>query len=119
MSDDKTKGHIVDFGQMPAQYPTHLHSKEFWEALGRSVATFGFLEEILGKAIFSFTFTRKYREDEIEDAYQKWLPILEKALSDQLGKLIDTYEKVVHDHSKAEIPGFSNLIDELRRASKI
>jgi hypothetical protein len=104
---------------LPAQYPTHPHSKDFWEALGRSVATFGFLEEILGRAIFSFTATREYRDDDIEEAYRKWLPTLERALSDQLGALINTDDKVVRDHGKAEIPSFGDLIDDLRQASTI
>ena len=54
------------------QFPTHLHPAEFWEALGRVVATFGFLEETLGKAIFSFTATREYPEEELEPAFAGW-----------------------------------------------
>jgi hypothetical protein len=119
VSDDEKKGHIVDVDRLPAKYPTHLHSKDFWEALGRCVATFGFLEEILGRAIFAFTATREYRDDEVEGAYREWLPTLESALSDQLGRLISTYDKVVRDHGKAEIPGFGALLDDLRQASTI
>ena len=43
-----------------------------------------FIEEVLGKAIFAFTATRKYEAQEIEDAYEAWLPRLERALTDQL-----------------------------------
>jgi len=50
-------------------FPTHHQSAEFWESLGRAVATFSFLEEVLGKAIFALTATRKYSEDEIEKAF--------------------------------------------------
>ena len=49
MSDFKIEGFDVDLDRLPANFPTHRHEAEFWEALGRGVATFGFLEEVLGK----------------------------------------------------------------------
>jgi hypothetical protein len=109
----------VDFDNLPAQFPTHLHPAEFWEALGRVVATFGFLEETLGKAIFSFTATRQYSETEIQAAYEKWLPTLQRALSDPLGNLIDSYGKAVRENPKATIRNLEELIDRLRKASTI
>ena len=45
------KARIVDMDTLPADFPTHRHKSEFWEKLGRAVATYGFLEEVLGKAI--------------------------------------------------------------------
>jgi hypothetical protein len=71
----------------PAEYPTHLHRPNFWEKLGRVVATFGFLEETLGKAIFVFTGTREYPEEVAQAKFQEWLPQLERALSDPLHSL--------------------------------
>ena len=50
---------IVDFKNLPQMFPTNRHEPQFWEMLGRTVATYGFLEETLGKAIFSFTATRE------------------------------------------------------------
>ena len=38
----------------------------FWETLGRTIATFGFLEEVLGKAIFAFAATTRHQESEID-----------------------------------------------------
>ena len=43
----------------------------FWENLGRTIATFGFLEEVLGKAIFVFSATTPYPESEVEAAFEK------------------------------------------------
>lgn len=57
-NESKVKGFVVDIDKLPANFPTHRHDPAFWEALGRTVATFGFLEEVLGKAIFAFTATR-------------------------------------------------------------
>jgi hypothetical protein len=41
------KRYVADYRQAPPDFPTNLHPPEFWEALGRAVATFGFLEEAL------------------------------------------------------------------------
>ncbi len=116
---DSIRRFQVDFDKLPVQFPTHLHPAEFWEALGRVVATFGFLEETLGKAIFSFTATRQYPEMEIQAAYERWLPTLQRALSDPLGGLIDSYGKAVRENPKATISNLDDLTDHLRKASTI
>ena len=112
--------HAVDVAGLPVSYPTHCHDPAFWEALGRAVATFGFLEEILGKAIFAFTATRPYSNDaEAEEAYAAWLPQLERALTNPLGNLIDVYGKVVREHPGALVADFDDLLVDLRAASDI
>ena len=55
----------VAFDQLPSSFPTQAHAPAFWEALGRAVATFGFLEETLGKAIFAYTGMRQIPEEQI------------------------------------------------------
>jgi len=110
---------IVNQSALPEGFPTHAHESEFWESLGRTVATFGFLEEVLLKAIFAFTATTEYSEAEIEEAYSKWVPKLERSLSGQLGSLIDTYGKSVRDNSSATIENLDVLLSDLRAASKI
>lgn len=114
------KRYIIDVDNLLTeypQYPTHRHPAEFWEALGRTVATFGFLEEVLGKAIFSFTATREYPEEELEAAFEKWLPTLPRMLSDPLGSLIDRYDNAVRKNSKATISNLDELLNDLRAAS--
>ncbi len=115
--DPEPNRYVVYHRNLPRSYPTHTHSAEFWEALGRTVATFGFLEETLGKAIFSFTATRQFPEDELEAEFEKWLPTLEKALSDPLGGLIDSYGKAVRANSSATISNLDELLEDLRAAS--
>jgi len=56
------KRFVVDTKNLPPLFPTHRHSAMFWENLGRTIATFGFLEEVLGKAIFVFSATTQYPE---------------------------------------------------------
>ena len=82
-------GNIINQETLPDKYPTSYHDADFWESLGRAVATFGFLEQVLGKAIFAFTATRPYEETEIEQALGEWVPKLERALSDPLVNLIN------------------------------
>jgi hypothetical protein len=114
-----TRRFIVDVKNLPTQFPTHRHPAEFWEALGRTVATFGFLERTLGKAIFSFTATREYPEEELEAAFEKWLPTLQRALSDPLGSLIKSYDRAVRENSKATISNLDELLEDLRKASRV
>ena len=112
---------VVDLKKLRPLFPTHGHSPIFWENLGRTIATFGFLEEVLGKAIFSFTATTLHEESEIDAAYQKWLPTLERAITDPLGHLIDAYGKAVRNNSAATIENLDleKLLGELREASVI
>lgn len=112
-------GSIIDKAAMPAHFPTHLHEPQFWETLGRVVATFGFLEETIAKAIFALTGTKSYSDDTIAEEFQKWVPKLEKALSDTLNPLIDTFGRAVKDHQDANIENFDQLLADLRRAAEI
>lgn len=109
----------VDRDSLPTHYPTHLHDDYFWECLGRAVATFGFLEGTLVKAIFAITATTTYREDEIAGAYQRWIPKVERSLSDQLNALIDTYAKALKDNTDTRLGHADQLLEDLRKAAKI
>lgn len=111
--------YVVDRASLPTDFPTHLHTANFWESLGRTVATFGLLEEVLCKAIFAFTATKPYDDAEIGEAYEQWLPKLQRVVSDQLGGLIDTYGKSVREHPNAIFCNLPELLDDMKAASKI
>jgi hypothetical protein len=119
MPDAPKKGFVIDRAGLPADYPTHAHAADFWEQLGRTVATFGFLEEMLGKAIFALTATKEYAEGEAEAAYDEWIETLEKALSDALGRLISLYEVAIKANQSVKYGGTEELISDLRAAAKI
>lgn len=93
----------IDRGGLPDSFPTHRHSSELWEGLGRAVATYGFLEEVLGRAIFAVTATKSVSEADAETEVTKWMTTLERALDDPLGKLIDSYEKVLGVRPEAAV----------------
>ena len=112
-------GHIIQRNQLPAQFPTHRHNPAFWESLGRAVATFGFLEDVLCKAIFALTATTHYSEAEIDAAYDAWLPTLERALSDPLGNLIDVYGKALRKNESTKVENVDELLSDLRSASAL
>lgn len=118
-NEAEDKSFVVDLNKLPSMFPTHLHCSVFWEKLGRAIATFGFLEEVLGKAIFAFTATTRHNENEIDAAFKRWLPTLENALIDPLGNLIDAYGKAVRNNSAATIETLDDLLDDLRNASAI
>lgn len=110
---------IIDRKNLPDMFPTHRHDPEFWEHLGRTIASFGFLEEVLGKAIFAFTATRHYSEDEIDAALQAWLPKLERALTDQLVNLAEAYGKAARDNPDTTTENLADLVEDIRRAAVI
>ena len=109
---------VVDADSLPARFPTHRHPSLFWESLGRTVATFGFLEEVLGKAIVSFTATKPHDRSEIDAAYEGWLPQLKRALTDPLSGLINQFERAVRKHPNATIEDLNCLLHDLRKASE-
>ncbi|SEL95873.1 hypothetical protein SAMN05443999_11076 [Roseovarius azorensis] len=111
---------IIDRDSLPAKWPTHRHAPEFWEQLGRTVATFGFLEEVLGKAIFAYTATRRYEtQAKAQAAYAAWLPTLERALTETLKPLADAYGKAVRDNSENTTENVGKLIVAIKEASEI
>ena len=119
MSHDEVKRAIINRGKLAPMFPTHGHSAEFWEQLGRTVATFGFLEEVLGKAIFAFTATRQYSPEEIDAAYQAWLPQLERALTDQLWNLAESFGEAARDNPVTTTENIGELIEYIKKATDI
>lgn len=113
------ESNVIDQLLLPINYPTHKQPAEFWESLGRAVATFGLLEEVLCKAIFAFTVTRRYSDAEISSVYEEWLQRLERSLSDPLGNLIDTFGKALREHPEATILNLDDLLKDLRAVSKV
>ena len=117
-----TERHLVDFDKLVSlypTYPTHLHAPSFWEKLGRVIATFAFLEEVLGKAIFALTATREYDEKDLTEAYSRWLPTLQKALSDPLGGLVASFERSVIEHGQSTIEDLDELVRDLKAAAQL
>lgn len=116
LKDKEATGYIINPAGLPPGYPTHAHDPGFWEALGRAIATFGFLEEVLLKAIFALTVTTPYEESKLEAAYAAWRPTITRSLSDPLSNLIDTYGKAARKHPNDCIEDLDPLLADLRAA---
>lgn len=109
---------IVDKSSLPPLFPTHLHSPSFWEALGRTVATFGFMEDVLGRAVFALDATRLYvSEEELRAAYGVWQSRLERSLYEPLGPLITMYEQALRGRQNIEPSALEVLVPALRSAA--
>lgn len=102
MSKKKAISATVDRNSLPEFYPTHLNVPEFWEALGRAIATICFLEETLGKAVFALTATKRHSPSKIDDEYAKWIPTLETALSNPLVNRAELYQKAFNSHDEVQ-----------------
>lgn len=68
---DEPERALIDREKLDDDYPTQLHSPEFWEHLGRAVATFGFLEEVLKRATLALTATRASPAETVEREFEK------------------------------------------------
>ena len=109
----------IDRKRLDSQWPTALFPAGFWEQLGRTIATFGFLEDVLGKAIFAFTATTMFDEQNATEHLQKWDKQLHQALTDTLWPLSEVYRKVVKDHQDADFENIDELVEDIKKSSKI
>ncbi|PTD22483.1 hypothetical protein [Sphingomonas fennica] len=116
---DGQKGYIIDRDKLHANYPTQFHDAAFCEELGRTVATFGFIEEMLGKAIFALTGAKEFDPQGDPDAFNAWIKTLEKTLTDQLGGLIIGYEKALAENPRTKGNDYSIQLAELKKAKDI
>ncbi len=118
--EEKITRSYIARDQLPEKFPTHRHDALFWENLGRTVATFGLLEEILGKAVFALTATRPYAsEEEAYSAYQLWKNQLQHALSDTLFNLAESYGKAVREHPDSVLEDAEKLVAEIKKSAEL
>ena len=69
-------------------WPTQRGSDQFWEELGRTVATFGMLEDTLTRSYFIVSGHRRVEENENPQVLlDTWYDVLVATLSDPLGTL--------------------------------
>lgn len=117
--DETPKKFMADLSAAPQDFPTHLHPPEFWEELGRTVGTFGFLEMTLGRAIFAVTGTREIPEAQAEEELPKWAKTLEQALKNSLNELINDFGEAVRHNPRCEITNLDVLLSRLSEVSKL
>ena len=111
--------HKIDRKNLPRNFPTHFHESRFWEQLGRTIATYGFLEEVLGKAIFAFTQLDDCRENIDEEYLSKKIKKLEEALVGNLKQLADRFEVATRGEEKLANNEIKKLVGEIKKAAVI
>jgi hypothetical protein len=100
-------------------FPTQTHDAMFWEQLGRTIATYGFLERVLGQAIFAFVATQTCSVSELETLKKQWNEDLPRALYETLGKLADIYSEKVSKHEASGVPDVDVLVQKIKAAAKM
>ena len=120
--DEKLIPKAVDIDNLPPNWPTHFIDHNFWEELGRTIATFGFLEKTLAKAIFVLSAKRE-RKEITKEMYKRWLARTQKSLQEPLGYLINKFEKELQEEIElqTETSGqidFTELNEKLSEQSK-
>ena len=109
---------VVDRARLPDDWPTNRGSSAFWEALGRTVATFSHHEDMMARAWFGLTATRQFEDmEQAEAAFPRWEKALKESLTDSLRSLTDKLKKAFNDDDRVpdEVAGaFLTRLDELR-----
>ncbi len=112
------KNYVIDidnFLKDSPLWPTHRHKPEFWEMLGRTIGSFGFLEEVLARAIYVISGAKAIpNKENIDEEFEAWVKYLVKALSDPLAGLIDKYEESLKNNSSFSVRNLEELIKGLK-----
>ncbi len=109
---------VVDRARLPDDWPTNRGSPAFWEELGRTVAAFTHLEDMLARAHFGLTASREFADmEEARAAYPQWEKDLRASLTDNLGPLTSRLGKAFRDDDRVPddvAGGFLARLDDLR-----
>ncbi|MBS7539598.1 hypothetical protein [Ancylobacter lacus] len=118
MSDDVMSRFFINRAELPPLFPTHKHSPDFWEQLGRTVASFGFLEETLGRAIYALTGTRRCNLKEFEAGYKAWSSQLDLALTGKLGQLADSFGRAARKNPENVTENVDEIVEHIKAAAR-
>ena len=92
---------VVDRARLPEHWPTNRGSSAFWEQLGRTVATFSHLEDMMARAWFGLTATHEFEDmEQAEAAFPEWEKALKESLTDSLHSLTKKLTKAFHDDNR-------------------
>ena len=92
---------VVDRARLPEYWPTNRGSSAFWEELGRTVATFSHLEDMMARAWFGLTATREFKNmEQAEAAFPKWEKEFKESLTDSLNSLTKKLKKAFNDDDR-------------------
>ncbi len=105
--------------ELTTLYPTHNHSPDFWEKLGRAVPSFGFIEEILGRAIYALTGIRRCTLKEFVAGYKAWSSQLNLALTGNLGQLADSFGRAARENPENVTENVDEIVEQIKAAARL
>lgn len=117
--DDPIIRMIIDRKCLPKMFPTHRHDPEFWEHLGRAIASFGFLEDTLKKAYLVFSGTTPVAPEESKRVVVQWGNKLEKIMTMQLWNLAKELELAAAANPKISTGNIRELVADIKKAAEI
>lgn len=118
MSRSGDTGHVIDRKLTPRNWPTHACPSTFWEELGRTIATFGFLEDCLKRANLSITAVRRYNSvEDAEEAFETWERDLERSLDESLGELTKRLVDSLNADDRFEPDYVANIEGKLKEVA--
>ena len=117
--DEPIVREIIDRERLPKMFPTHRHDPEFWEYLGRAIASFGFLEDTLKKAYLVFSGTTPIAPEEAEEAVEKWGIKVEKVMTMQLWNLAKEFEDAATANPSRSTENVGELVADIKKATEL
>ena len=94
---------VVDRARLPEDWPTNRGTPAFWEELGRTVAAFTHLEDMLARACFGMTGSRQYANfEDAKAAFPQWEGALKASLTDSLGPLTSKLGKAFRNDDRLQ-----------------
>ena len=105
---------VVDRERLPEDWPTNRGTPAFWEELGRTVAAFTHLEDMLARAYFGLTSSRQYADiEEATAAFSQWEKALKELLTDSLYSLTSKLRQAFRDDARVPDDFADNTIARL------
>ena len=101
----------------PDNWPTHEAEPAFWEELGRAVATFSFLEDIIPRFLLAFEGSKDGREYTEEDV-ASWVYSLKRSLSDPLGPLIPKIQQAFEGDGRVPAEAGVEIVGRLKEIKR-
>ena len=109
---------VVDRARLPEHWPTNRGSSAFWEALGRTIATFSHLEDMMARAWLGLTATREFESmEQAEAALPRWEKALKESPTDSLHALTKKLKNAFNDDDRVpdEVAGaFLARLEQVR-----
>jgi len=110
---------FIDRAELQPHFPTEFHSSAFWEALGRTIGSFGYLEEVLARALFVITGSRHVPGRSPEDDFRVWLQALDKNIRLTLFPLSQLLENELREDMRFDYADTLPIFEGLSRLTRI